>query len=274
MYLLVKGINGFGNMISVLNCAYCLAKKTKRTLVIDWTHSEWVHGFDKYFIIKNIKYKSYDEFIKEVINKKNLEIYPKIFQNRLTEKITDIYPEIDKQNNYNELFDNCIKFAEKKRYDIIVFTYNWLGYNGIKMLWDNLELKEEYKNELTEKINKLGIYKAIHIRHTDITNMKLDWVIDFINNNKDINIYVATDNEDLLEQIKKLHSNIYNYTTFYDKNKPLHTSIRSLEEKERINKDTIIDMYILSKAQELKITPIKTHPFMTTFSLLAMAIRV
>ena len=273
MYLLVKGINGFGNMISVLNCAYYLAKKTKRTLVIDWTHPEWVHGFDKYFKINNIKYKTYDEFIKEIANKNNLEVYPKMFKNKLNERLINIYPEIDKKNNYKEYFDDCIKMADKKKYDIVVFSYNWLGYNGIQTLWSNLELKEEYNNELAEKINKLGEYKAIHIRHTDISNMNLDWVYDFLNNNKDINVYIATDNEELLNELKRIYSNIFNYTTFYDKNQPLHTSLRTLEEKEIINKDTIIDMYILTRAKQLKITPIKTYPFMTTYSLLAMSIR-
>ena len=34
MYLLVKGCNGFGNLISILNYAYCIAYRMDMTLVV------------------------------------------------------------------------------------------------------------------------------------------------------------------------------------------------------------------------------------------------
>jgi hypothetical protein len=70
-----------------------------------------------------------------------------------------------------------------------------------------------------------------------------------------------------------LHKNIINFTKFYEKGKPLHTQEKTDEEKHQINVDTICDMYILINSKELKITPIKTIPYMTTYSLLAMALK-
>ena len=62
MYLLIKGCNGFGNMMSVLSLAYEIVKNNKHlTLVIDWTHKEWILGFDRYFRLDHVKYMKYED---------------------------------------------------------------------------------------------------------------------------------------------------------------------------------------------------------------------
>lgn len=273
-YLLIKGINGFGNMISVLNIGYMLAKKTNRTLVIDWTHPEWKLGFDEYFIFKDkeLKYLEYNIFL-EKTKDSNLEIYPAFFKNNLNKNLIELKPTIDKDNNYGEFFDNCIRYAEKKSsIDIIVFSYNWLPYNGIKNLWKKLELNQPYKEYIENKIKELGKYNAIHIRNTDIKNVNLNWAIEYFILNNDKKIYLATDDRDLLNKLQKIYINIINFTTFFD-NKPLHNTERPIEQKYKTNLDTLTDLYILINSQELKITPIKTVPFMTTFSMLAYALK-
>jgi hypothetical protein len=273
-YILVKGINGFGNMISVLNVAYHLAKSSKRTLVIDWTHPEWRLGFDEYFSFKdkNINYLELNKFYEKIANK-NVEVYPKFFKDNLKKNLIDLKPNIDRDNNYHDFFDNCIKYAEKKKYDIIVFSYNWLAYNDIKSLWNNLELKTPYDVLIQDKIKSLGDYKAIHIRNTDIKNVNLYWVIEFLINNKNKTIYLATDDGELLNNLKSQFDNIKNFTTYYDDNKPLHNCERSIEDKYKVNLDTLTDLYILVNSNELKISPIKTIPFMSTFSMLAQALK-
>ena len=273
--LLVKGINGFGNMMSVLNVSYHLAKTSKRTLIVDWTHPEWEVGFDEYFTFKDdkIKYLEYNKFLEKVKNK-NLEVYPKFFKNNLDKSLIELKPTIDKDNNYGEYFDNCIKYADKKKYDVIVFSYNWLAYNGIKSLWNSLILKEPYNDIIKNKILSLGSdYKAIHIRNTDIKNVNLYWVIEFLTNNKDKTVYLATDDQELLEKLKTQYNNIKNFTTFYGDKQPLHNVKRTIEDKYRVNLDTLTDLYILTNSSELKITPIKTIPFMSTFSMLAQALK-
>jgi len=272
-YLLIKGINGFGNMISVLNVGYMLAKKTKRTLIIDWTHPEWKLGFDEYFMFtdKELKYLEYNDFLKNV-KVDNLNIYPTFFKNNLNKNLIELQPNIDKNNNYGDFFDKCIKYAENNTYDIIVYSYNWIPYNGIKNLWKKIKLKEPYSNYIQDRIKELGEYKGIHIRNTDIKNVNLSWAIEYFMFNKNNKIYLATDDKELLNKLQKIYTNIINFTTFFD-NKPLHNIDRPIEQRYQNNLDTLTDIYILINAQELKITPIKTVPFMTTFSMLVYALK-
>jgi hypothetical protein len=50
----------------------------------------------------------------------------------------------------------------------------------------------------------------------------------------------------------------------------LHTQNLSDDDKNKINEDTISDLMILARSSELKITPQKTIPWMSTYSLLAV----
>ena len=74
MYILVKGINGFGNLMSVLSFYYKLAKLTNNTLVVDWNHAEWQFGIDNYFSFNRnlVKYMPYEKFKEEIKKKKEL----------------------------------------------------------------------------------------------------------------------------------------------------------------------------------------------------------
>ena len=271
-YLLVKGVNGFGNMISTLNVAYQYAVKSNRTLTIDWTHPEWRLGFDRYFSLNNVKYIPYDDFLQKCVSKK-LCIYPPEFSD-LSKSTLDVFPDIEKTGNYS-IFNKTSELLFDKNYDVLVFSYNWLGYNDIGMFWSNLVLNSVLKEYIQNKLNILGKYKGIHIRHTDNKNVTTNWAIDFVKNNLNTNIYVATDNQKILNIIQKMHNNVYNFTRFYSvEQKPLHTLSVNDIDKHNINIDTITDMYMLINSDELKITPIKTIPFMTTYSLLAMSLKL
>lgn len=277
MFLLVKGCNGFGNMISILNTAYQIARQNNMTLVIDWTHPEWKLGFDNYFQLNNVNYISYDKFKEICKNDMNneMKIVPDIFnKDNLFQPLCETLPNIDKDNKYAELFDPIINnLVNIKSYNVIVFAYNWLGYNNIKLLWNNLILKKELKVDIDSKIKQLGLYIGIHVRHTDNKNVSCNWVIDIIKDNRDKYIYIATDNELVLNICKSIHPKIFNFTTFYEKGQPLHTLNKTDEIKHQINIDTIRDIYLLASSTLLKITPVKTIPYMTTYSLLAMALK-
>jgi hypothetical protein len=273
MFLLIKGCNGFGNMISVLSLIYEIIKlNNKIILIIDWTHPEWELGFDNYFKLKNVNYMKYDDFKNIDIDK--YKIFPDVFnKNNIFKPLSISFPNIDKENKYNELFLpvlNKINKINKIENEILVFSYNWTGYAHIRNLWDNLILNENIEKNIRDKINSLGNYNAIHIRHTDNKNEKTHWFTDYIKKNKDKKIYIATDNEIILNICKKLSDNIYNFTNFYKKAEPLHIQKLSNEEKNTVNIDSITDMYILVNSSELLITPFKTQPYMTTYSLLAL----
>ena len=78
---------------------------------------------------------------------------------------------------------------------------------------DNMSLEiDELKDKIDEKIEFLNDYKSIHIRHTDIKNESLLWVQEFLKQNQNSNIYMATDNPRLLDIYKKWHPKIFNFT--------------------------------------------------------------
>lgn len=270
-YLLVKGVNGFGNMISTLCYAFELQQKSGRTLVIDWTHPEWRLGFDKYFSFKdNIKYEEFTRFLEKIKGKK-LKCYPKQFEGNLDKSLIQLFPQIDSQlNGYQRLFGDIELNVNLKKIDVIVFSYNYCGYNGLDKLFSSLVINEKLQQKINDRISFLNSYKAIHIRHTDIKNESLNWVLDFIQKNMNENIYLATDNQKLLEIYKKIHPMIFSFTTFYSNEKPLHIQVTTDDEKDKINEDTISDLLILARSSELKITPQKTIPWMSTYSLLAV----
>jgi hypothetical protein len=278
-YFLVKGCNGFGNMMSVLSLAYEIVRNNNITLVIDWIHPEWQLGFDKYFHLDKINYMKYEDF-KKINLERDLKFFPEQFnKGNIVKPLVETYPNLDKENKYNEIFDPVIQIftgsshININSYDVLVFSYNWLGYNYIKNLWGDLRLNNNLKENINNKIKNLGEYSAMHVRHTDNKNQTTTWFTDYLKNNLDKKIYVATDNEIILNICKNIHPNIINYTKFYEKGQPLHTQNLSEENKNQSNIDTIVDMYILINSKELIITPIKTIPYMTTYSLMAMAIK-
>jgi hypothetical protein len=270
-YLLVKGVNGFGNMLSTLSFAFDLQQRSNRTLVIDWFHPEWRLGFDKYFEFKDqIKYMRYDDFLEKIKGKK-LKLYPKEFENKLDKSLIELFPRIDSEPDaYQKLFGDSQLNVNLKKIDVVVFSYNYCGYNGLDKLFSNLIIKEELQQKIQDKINTLEIYKAIHIRHTDIHNESLNWVNKFLQDNLNTNIYLATDNQSLLDYYKKIHPKIFSFTNFYSSGKPLHTQDLTDDEKNQVNEDTISDLMILARSSELKITPQKTIPWMSTYSILAV----
>ena len=271
LYLLVKGVNGFGNMMSALSYAFELQQKSGRTLVIDWSNPEWRLGFDKYFSFKDgIKYESYPIFLEKIKGKK-LKVYPAQFEGNLDKTLIDIFPKIDSEANaYLRLFGEVEQKIKMKKLDIVVFSYNYCGYDRLERLFENLIIKDELNEKIKNRILFLNKYKAIHVRHTDIKNISLDWVNKFIEDNPNQNIYLATDNEILLDSYKKLYPKIFSFTQFYLSEKPLHTQDTSDDDKNQINEDTISDLIILANSSELKITPQKTIPWMSTYSLLAI----
>jgi len=271
LYLLVKGVNGFGNMMSALSYAFELQQKSGRTLVIDWSNPEWRLGFDKYFSFKDgIKYESYPIFLEKIKGKK-LKVYPAQFEGNLDKTLIDIFPKIDSEANaYLRLFGEVEQKIKMKKLDIVVFSYNYCGYDRLERLFENLIIKDELNEKIKNRILFLNKYKAIHVRHTDIKNISLDWVNKFIEDNPNENIYLATDNEILLDSYKKLYPKIFSFTQFYLSEKPLHTQDTSDDDKNQINEDTISDLIILANSSELKITPQKTIPWMSTYSLLAI----
>ena len=226
--MLCRPVGGLNDMFNqIYKCIqYCL--KYDRILLVDTKYNTtFNNSFHNYFTIINFKDCIYNtNEINNIITNTQLSVYPKECQNLLSYRTfysakhrglvvidTDICLRIDININYDE--------------DIIV--HNTDGGGKLSQLFitkyfkiNNFILDEYYKRYNICKLNDKP-YISIHIRNTDY---KLDYKKFFedhklaINNN---NIFLATDSIDAKKYFcDNITSNLFNFTTFYDINKPLH----------------------------------------------------
>ncbi len=241
-FLLVKGLNGFGNMISCLNICFHLANKFDRILVIDWENCIWHDTFDNYFKLINVKYMSFNEFIN--IHKNNKNIYPPVFKNSLTLP----FDVVIKKHGFKKMIEP-IKYLNSN-IDIVIISLNYhkIAFQHFNDFWKNITPTDNLLSLINSKINELGTYKAIHIRNSDQLQLNNKWIIDFLTHNQNFKIYVATDDIQMLDFCKQYHNNIYNFTNFFSstQNKPLH--YLECNDYYKKNCDAIIDLYILANS--------------------------
>ncbi|UKN01569.1 hypothetical protein K6119_17740 [Paracrocinitomix mangrovi] len=96
-YLIVKGCAGLGNRLITLTSAISLAKKTNRSLIIDWNDGlyfrEGYNFFDDYFNLIGVDY--YAPHAKElnnvIENLNTLTVYPPLFKNKIEDNLYDHY---------------------------------------------------------------------------------------------------------------------------------------------------------------------------------------
>ncbi len=96
-------------------------------------------------------------------------------------------------------------------------------------------------------------YSAIHIRNTD---MKTDYsdALNELAANRVSPLFVATDNKDVLEHFKStlLSSRIFSFSDLgHNAGQTLHLNIKSTEEAFARNKDAILDLLTLARADRL-----------------------
>lgn len=135
--------------------------------------------------------------------------------------------------------------------------YNWYeNYNPYQMfIYENLKLKPNLEKRIKKKISKIGKYIAIHVRRTDHTATFINKekvkdklttdkeFIDFINQNKNYKIYLATDNKDTQD----FYINKFKKIIFYNKK-----IIKTSNLRQTSLKDSIIDMYMCINAEKFK----------------------
>jgi hypothetical protein len=91
-YLIVKGCAGIGNRIFSLVSAIEYAKKTNRTIVVDWKDGVFSNrdsnAFNVFFDLKDIDCCDFDEFMSSA---ENHECYPKSFNGNLDKGLYDLF---------------------------------------------------------------------------------------------------------------------------------------------------------------------------------------
>jgi len=215
-YVLCRPQGGLNdNLCIIFNCIeYC--KKYNRILLIDTNYDNTYNfNFCDVFKFINDSFIIYDSNkIKEIINNKNLSIYPNEIKDLYDYKITYksgigivlINTNIKTSINFNINYNN----------DIILHTTTG-GGNYSHSLIKLLKLTDYYINDIIQKYNQIPKpYLSIHIRNTDI---KCDYKSIYEKNKEQINksnIFLATDSIEAFNYFKSLNLKIFSFTKLPD----------------------------------------------------------
>jgi hypothetical protein len=245
-----------GGLNDILSCIYkCLQYciKNKRILLVNGLKSHYKINFSDYFEIPLNNIIIDITKIKNICSNNSFSIYPIIFQDKMIDilegKINFHY---DKnlcgwsyKNAKFELFD--INITE----DIIIHSCSGTG-NGFN-LFKEIVFTQNVMNICKERYKLLNVpYLGIQIRNTDL---KCDYITFFNQHKQLINsfteIYLATDNDNVLQFFREKGLHIKNFTTF-----PTDSIYKNGLHNTKIEPhtkfiDVICDIYILSLSNTL-----------------------
>lgn len=162
-YVVLKGAEGFGDRLQCLLQAMRYAKKTGRTLVVDWRDEDWTHDpserLEETMIIKGVL--EIADFINIITqNKKGVRVYPSKWKEcLLDEKFSNHIYESGYELPEGRLNEICENRARDFDEDIVV-------YAGIGIRTFNYEDAKDI--EIGPKVRKCidlkGEYDCIHLR--------------------------------------------------------------------------------------------------------------
>jgi len=88
-FVILKGVEGFGDRLQCLLQAIRYCKTTHRCLVLDWRDSDWTHDqsipFEYYFQLVGLHSISFSHFIEFWLSQGALSVFPEAWAARLTE---------------------------------------------------------------------------------------------------------------------------------------------------------------------------------------------
>lgn len=89
-FVVLKGVEGFGDRLQCLLQAIEYADATSRYLVVDWRDDDWSHqdlAFDHYFSLKHVRNFRFDEFAALYeFSKQEADIAPRSWRHKVLEK--------------------------------------------------------------------------------------------------------------------------------------------------------------------------------------------
>ena len=88
-FVILKGVEGFGDRLQCLLQAIRYCKATQRCLVVDWCDSDWTHDqsipFDYYFELVGINSLSFTNFSELLSRQSSYSVFPEAWASRLSE---------------------------------------------------------------------------------------------------------------------------------------------------------------------------------------------
>lgn len=259
-------MDGLGAQINYLRCVYNFAKTNGFNLLIDWRF--YYNYSDRDINLFGILFETNNEF--------------KIIDNNFFSENNSYYPEIWNNDNINTNFDPHfgsnhkldIDILTTKKYENFVISHiailkniYQINNNYNTLFFTNLIPVKEIQNEVNKFLQLFDNQKVltIHYRHgngefkngqrkTDLFDEYFLEIDKIIKNDKNILIYLCSDNKNVIKTFKNRYKNILTRNIWLpdEENGPIHGGSRKngnilYVNKEQLAKDTIIDIWILSK---------------------------
>jgi hypothetical protein len=253
-YIYLTAHGGFNDILCVIEHVINVCKKNNRTLLLDTINNlTYKINFSDYFNLVNVPIIYDMNEIKKIVFNKNLSIFPNILNNKMEDIVYNKVPISYKRGGfqYDNTNINLVLPSNEQKEDIIVHVACGNGHNSFNFFNNHIFFKTDIINYCNNNLNKINKpYICLYIRNTDIKcNYK-----NLYNTHKELihtfkNVYIASDDKNVISFFKKLPLNIYNFTTFPSDNyKGLHYS--NIDKDIKI-KDLISDLYIISMADKL-----------------------
>ena len=269
-YLLCRPLGGIADIFHIVRqCAnYCI--KYNRVLLVDTVNTFLHKSFDYYFDLVNLPFEiiyNYDtikNLLIDMLSNNSTTIYPCKIKDQI-----ENYDMINYKKNcipiptiIGFISDTCIDFDKNYNEDIIVH-WKSSGGNSIE-LFEYIKIKNTIIDEFNIRYNRINKpYTGIHVRNFDNYCYEDENYVNFYNeylklyndnyeliNNKDNNIFLATDCIYARDFFIEKNNSVYNYLNVeYYKSGHHKYYLRCNEETVMI--DAVCDLLILSLSDKI-----------------------
>lgn len=250
LYLVTFG--GLNDTLNQIMFAYEYCLSNKRLLVINTLHSRLERDIQEYFDMENnVIYKN--SLQKFIYLSKTLTKFPNFDLDGLSISFDFKQKKI--------LYNNQIFNVDlKTKYCENIIVYGNQGLSGLKTknFFELFNIKKDIIDTLKKRHESLPKnYISVHIRNTDYKSNVPDFVEKYKSIFKNKNIFLATDNKDSQNYfIRNTQANIFTFTNLPEYDVNVANGIHKCKtiNKDQVNKDSIIDLILLSLGNKIYVS--------------------
>jgi len=276
--LLCRPVGGLNDMLAQIDNACRYAEQFRRTVVVE-TDSQssnyFKDAFSNYFISKQPMLRLTAAHHKNLFDK--LEVCPKFLFGRVN-SYAAIYVQ-EKQGYVDTETQHRLTFDFSRAHNEPLLVHHAAGANGNSIsALVRIRLHDAIVDTLLDRLHTIRLpYTAIHVRHTDY---QMDYEKELVKRRHEIDgaVLIATDNRDVVEFCRSVfgRDRVYSFARLPDRpGKPAHV-FEGGEPVYEINRDAIIDLLLVSLANQFIFFPLSTNIHGSKYSgytMLARALR-
>lgn len=275
MKIISYASGGLGNRILPLASCHDMAKKTERSLAINWEPSKWCNiKFDRLFSnnIENIDFNKID-LDSTVLYADHTSVVNECTIHTDRKELLEIANKIGCKP-----IDSISNVVNEKAENIIVYWCDIMNpFNQVEDFFSNLSLASPLKEEVAEFSEKNSLDKTvygIHLRGTDFrTSLEQydSYIQRAMDQFKDSRFFICSDENSWENELKKKYADrviIRGQKTYAYKKHPESSWVNNVHTTEQSVIDGMIDMVLLSK------TNILIHHVGSSFSKCAKCLRI